>query len=84
LSGFRWSVANRQLALLFVPLVAAVFVGWYLLPGTAAVILGAAVTLITSIYSLKKLCTLIPMEKFPGPVQKMLLFFRLAPTLTKG
>lgn len=84
LSGFRWSAANRQLAFLFVPLVAAVFVGWYFLPRNAAVILGAAVTLLTSIYSLKTLCTLVPMERFPWPVQKMLLFFRLAPTLTKG
>ena len=42
LSGFRWSAANRRLAFLFVPLVAAVFVSWYFLPRVAAAILGVA------------------------------------------
>ena len=39
-SGFRWSSANRQLALLILPTVAAVFASWYLLPRSGAMVLG--------------------------------------------
>ncbi len=77
-SGFRWSAANRQLAVLFLPLVAAVFAGWYLLPPWVAVILGVVVTLLAGIYSLKTLCTLMPLERLPQSAQRLLRFFRLA------
>lgn len=78
LSGFRWSVANRRLALVFLPVVTLVFVSRYFLPNLAAITLGALLTLAVGIYSLKILCTLVPLERFPGPVRKMILFFKLA------
>ena len=78
-SGFRWSAANRQLALLFVPLVGAVFVSWYCLPRVAAAILGVVVTLVSGVYSARTLSKLVPWERFPPGVQKTLRFFRLAP-----
>jgi PST family polysaccharide transporter len=81
-SGFRWSAANRQLAVLFLPLVAAVFAGWYFLPNWVAVVLGVVVTLLAGIYSLKTLCTLIPLERLPQSAQRLLRFFRLAPSNT--
>jgi antigen flippase len=86
LSGFRWSAANRRLALLFVPLVAAVFVGWnFFHPSApiATVSVCSLVTIFAGIYSLKTLCTLVPLERLPGPVQKIILFLRLAPLKTK-
>ncbi len=79
LTGFHWSVANRQLALLFVPLVAVVFAAWYLLPPIPAAILGLAFTVPTGIYSLKTLCKLIPLERLPRSAQKMIRLLRLAP-----
>jgi enterobacterial common antigen flippase len=79
LSGFRWSAANRQLALLFLPVIAAVFISWYFLPRPATMVLGALFTLLTGIYSARTLCRLVPLERFPKPVQKIILFFRLAP-----
>jgi antigen flippase len=79
-SGFRWSAANRHLGLLFAPVVIAVFVGWYFLPRPAEMVFGSALTLLTGIYSLKILCTLIPLTKFPPSVQKLFRLFRLAPT----
>jgi enterobacterial common antigen flippase len=78
LSGFQWSPANRRLALLFAPLIAAIFIAWYVLPHPVAAVLGAAATLTTGIYSLKTLCTLIPLERFPQPAQRIIIFFRLA------
>jgi PST family polysaccharide transporter len=84
LSGFRWSTANRRLAAIFLPAIAAVFVSWYFLSHVAAAILGMTLTLLTGIYSLKTLCTLVPLERFPKPAQKIILFFRLAPPNTNG
>jgi PST family polysaccharide transporter len=79
LSGFRWTAPNRQLALIFGPLVAVVFAGWYLLPPAAAVGLGALVTLPAGYYSLKSLCAMIPMERLPRVVRKLAGLLRLHP-----
>ncbi len=42
LSGFRWSAANRRLAVLLLPLVTTVFVSWYFLSPTGHHDLGRA------------------------------------------
>ena len=84
LSGFRWSVANLRLALFFVPLVAAVFVGWYLLPRTAAVIFGAVVTGGTGIYSIKTICGLVSLDRFPRSVRRLLEVLKLVPPPAKS
>ena len=81
-SGFRWSAANRRLGLLFVPLVAAAFAGWYFLPRSVEMAFGAVLTLLTGIYSLKMVCTLIPLERLPPFAQKAVRFFRSAPANT--
>ena len=86
LSGFRWSAANKQLALLFVPLVAAVFIGWNIfhpLAPVITVIVCAAVTIMAGVYSLKTLCALIPLDRLPAIAQKMIRLFRLAPPPAK-
>jgi PST family polysaccharide transporter len=80
LSGFSWSPANKRIGLLYCPIVVGLFVSWYVLPHVVAVIVGTAVTLLAGIYSLKTLCTLIPVERFPQPTQKLLVLFRLAPS----
>ena len=82
LSGFRWSSANLSLAGMLSPGIAAVFVGWYFLPALVAMISGTVVTLVVGIYSLKTLCTLVPLQRFPKPVQKIILLFRLASPAT--
>lgn len=76
LSGFRWSPANRRVVLLLAPAVAAVFVSGYFLPSLAAMIFGAAVTLLAGIYSLRTLCALVPLEQMPSPLRKIIIFFR--------
>ena len=83
LSGFRWSPASRRLAFLFIPLIAAVFVAQYTLSAPAAITLGVVATLVTGIYSLKTLCTLVPLERMPQLARRMIVFLRLAtPTTT--
>lgn len=82
LTGFRWSASYRRLVLMFVPLVAAVFVGCYFLPLMGGMLLGAVATMIASVYSLKTLCNLIPLERLPRLAQSMLVLFKLAPANT--
>ena len=77
LSGFRWSSENRDLALMLAPLVVAVFVSWYLLPRVGAVILGVVITVLVGLYSIKKLCVLVPLDRLPQVAQKTLLLLRV-------
>jgi len=84
LSGFRWSTANLRLAAIFLPVTAAVFVSWYFLSHIAAAILGMTLTLLAGVYSLRTICSLVPLERLPKPVRKLVLFFRLAPSNTNG
>jgi enterobacterial common antigen flippase len=82
LTGFRWSGANLRLAAMFTPGIAAVFVGWYFLPAIATAIIGVLLTLLAGIYSLKTLCALVPWERLPRTVQRIIVLFRLAPSNT--
>lgn len=84
LSGFRWSTANLRLAAIFLPATTGVFVSWYFLSHIAAAILGMTLTLLTGIYSLRTLCTLVPLERFPKLAQKIILFSRLVSPNPKG
>ncbi len=79
LTGFQWSRANLRLAALFGPLVAGVFVCWYYLPALITATIGALAAAFTGIYSLRALCTHIPLQRLPRAAQKMLTLFRLAP-----
>jgi PST family polysaccharide transporter len=65
LSGFRWSSANRRLALVLVPLITIVFAAWYVLPALVVTGLGLIVTVIAGVYSLKTLCSLYAIITFP-------------------
>ncbi len=75
-SGFHWSAANRRLGCWLVPLVTAVFVGWYWSP-LADALLGVAATALTAIYSAKTICTLVPLEKMPAGAVRLLKLLRL-------
>jgi enterobacterial common antigen flippase len=78
LCGFHLSAANRRLGFLLVPLITIVFLSWYHLSHLLAGVLGTVAALSVGIYSLKTLCTLVPLERFPQPVRKMILALRLA------
>jgi antigen flippase len=79
LSDFRWSTANRHVGTLFALLSAAVFGSWYVLPPALSMIFGAVVTLCAGVYSLKTLCSFVPMQRFPRAVQKLVSFLHLVP-----
>jgi antigen flippase len=79
LSGFRWSSANRRRAVLFTLLSAVVFSSWYVLPRGLSVVLGTTITLVAGIYSLRILCSFVPMRRLPPVAQKIATIFRVVP-----
>jgi antigen flippase len=84
LCGFRWSATSRRLASLFAPLMTVLFVSWYFVPHWMVVTGGSLITIFTSIYSLRTLCALIPLERLPRAAQSILTWFKLAPAATSA
>lgn len=78
-SGFRWSRENKMIGLLFLALIAGLFVGKYYLPGMVVAVAGVVVTLAASYYSAKKLCALVPFEKLPKLVQWFATALKITP-----
>jgi antigen flippase len=78
LSRFRWSAENKHTAALFLPLIGAVFCGFYLLPFTWAVLVGALAAIVSGIYSARTLVSLVPLDRFPVPVRLLIGRFGLA------
>jgi PST family polysaccharide transporter len=78
-SGFRWSPANRRLITLFVPVVAIIFAGWYVLPRGLMAAIGGTVTILVGIYSLKNICRMVPSSRFPKALRKALVGTKLIP-----
>jgi enterobacterial common antigen flippase len=78
MSGFRWSAANKQIGLLYGVLIAVVFVAWYYLPRPLMFVGGSGITLLAGIYSLKKVCALIPLERLPWLARRLIVLLRLA------
>jgi PST family polysaccharide transporter len=78
-SGFRWSAVNQRLGLLYGALLAALFIGWYVMPHWVAMAGGAVITLLAGVHSLKRLCRLVSLERLPGPARRILVLFRFAP-----
>lgn len=60
LTGFRWSTENRRTALLFLPLMAAVLVGVYVLPMWLATAVGTLALLVSGTHSARMLAHLAP------------------------
>jgi antigen flippase len=83
LSGFRWSTANKRMGSFFLSLIAAVFCGFYVLPFLWAACLGTLATLLSGVYSIRVLVTLISWDQIPSPIRRLLLGFGYAPSDSK-
>ena len=66
LTGFRWSAANRRTGLLFLPLIGAVFCGFFVLPAGVATLVGMLVATASGMYSLRVVCRLVSVDRIPG------------------
>jgi len=80
LCGFHWSAETLRLSGFFVPLTAAVFVGLHVLPGPWAIGVGMTTVVGSSLYSVRVLATLIPHDRLPASVLKLLRRLHLAAT----
>jgi PST family polysaccharide transporter len=82
LSGFRWSAENYRSGLIFAALIAAICWGFHLLPALAADALGALATLVSCIYSLYVLLHLVPWDRIPLSIRKLITALGFAPRKT--
>jgi len=77
LTGFRWSAANRQTGLLFLVLITPVFYSLLMHSFPVGMAVGALATLLSGIYSLRALVSLVPVEEMPRPIQRLLALCRM-------
>ena len=80
LSGFCWSTANKRMGSFFLSLITAVFCGFYVLPFLWAACLGTLATLLSGVYSIRVLVTLISWDQIPSPIRRLLLGFGYSPS----
>jgi enterobacterial common antigen flippase len=79
LSGFRWSWETIWIAVTYTLLAAGVFVAFQFLSFAVAMAIGAMVMAGTGIYSTRKICALLPPERFPRRARQLLTYLRLLP-----
>jgi antigen flippase len=80
LTGFRWSSANIHTSFLFLALIAVVFCSFYIFPPWLAMGVGALAVVLSSVYSLQVILSLISPDQLPRQVLKALHWLRLTPT----
>jgi O-antigen/teichoic acid export membrane protein/glycosyltransferase involved in cell wall biosynthesis len=74
LTGFRWSAHNQRIGSLLLLLIAVVFSSFYILPFIWAAVLGIALTIASGVYSLRILFALVPADRLPPALRKVLSF----------
>jgi PST family polysaccharide transporter len=78
LTGFSWSEANLRTGLLFLPLIGAVFCGFFLLPFWVATAFGFVAALASGVYSLRVVCTLVSLDRVPRIARDLLARLRIS------
>lgn len=81
LSGFRWSAANNNIGLFFLSSIAVGFCGPYVLPSWAVTVVGVSAVTLSSLYSLRAMATIVPLERLPQVLAKVLERFGAVRTL---
>ena len=77
LSGFGWSKECRQKGVMFLALIGIVFAVFYIAPFWLAETLGSLVVLASGIYSIQVLLRLVPPDRLPDPMRRLLISVRL-------
>ena len=72
LSGFRWSTENGQIGLLSLIVIAGVFGGFSALPVIWAYCIGTLAAVLSGVYSIRVLLTLVSWSQIPRPIQQLL------------
>jgi PST family polysaccharide transporter len=84
ISGFRWSAINFRTGMIFLPLTGFVFCAFYIFSLAVAMTFGTIAVLISSVYSIRALVRVLPMERVPDPIRQTLVLLRLAPPDTNA
>jgi antigen flippase len=79
LTGFRWSWETIRIAGTYTLLAVGVFAAFEFLSFTVATLIGLMVMVGTGVYSTRKICALVPPERFPRRVRQLLTYLRLLP-----
>lgn len=79
LSGFRWSWETIWIAGAYTCFSVGVFAAFQFLDFYVATAIGAVVMIATGIYSTRKICALVPPERFPRRARQLLTYLRLLP-----
>lgn len=82
LSGFRYSTANAKSNLLFISIIGLVFCSLYWLSDHVAMVVGLLALAATSIYSIRRIFSLVPPTQVPRPILRMLQWLRLVGATT--
>ncbi len=82
-TGFRWSEANIRTNILFLPLIACVFISISVLPTFFAIGIGMLATLLCTIYSVRVLVDFVSPERIPRRLYKLLAWFHLTAPKTQ-
>jgi enterobacterial common antigen flippase len=75
-TGFRWSAENTRIGLMLAVVTGTVFVSWYMLPRWGTAILGVVAATAVGFLSLRTLAGLLPAERFPLFVQRLMNFIK--------
>jgi antigen flippase len=78
-TGFRWSPENIRVGSCVLLLTLASFLAFELAPFWPATVFGLVATVIASLYALRRLTRLVPLDRLPGPVRKIIVLLRIAP-----
>jgi PST family polysaccharide transporter len=81
LSGFRWSADSQRTGMLFLSLIAVVFCGFYALPFLFAAGVGTVAAILSGVYSIRILLTLISFDQIPHPMRRLLGGLGFAPSI---
>lgn len=79
LSDFRWSQENLVIAAIYGLLAVGMFIVCKFIIPLAALGIGVVVTAITGFFSIKKLCAMVPPERFPRRARQLLTYLRVLP-----
>lgn len=79
LTGFQWSSCNRQVGSLFLTVIALLFGSFYVLPRIWATTFGVLLTISVTVYSVRFLLVLVPLERIPPALRQPLCFIRRFP-----
>jgi len=72
LTGFRWSAANRRTGAVYLACIGAAFLACRFLPPWPAAVVGSAILVLNTAYSLRDLVRLVPPERLPARVRQAL------------